>query len=46
MLLNKELCPLGGRGGRVLSLHFSLSAIGKDLKESNKLAIDFTDAVT
>lgn len=41
MLLSKGLCP-----DAVLSLHFSLGAFGEDLKESNELAVDFTDAVT
>lgn len=30
----------------MLSLHFSLGTFGEDLKESNKLAVDLTDAVT
>ena len=41
MLLSKTPRPNG-----VLSLHFGLGAFGKDLEESNELAVDFADAVT
>jgi hypothetical protein len=41
MLLSKGLCLEA-----VLSLHFILGAFSKDSKESNKFAVDFTDAVT
>lgn len=41
MLISDSLCL-----DAVPNLHFSLSTLAEDLKEINKLAVDFANAVT